>query len=445
VFEAAPLREKGGWHGRSDAVAYASRRIDSRALPHGASSNRDSSSALDRTRLMSEDRAMPTPFDALPGAPWSAQVLRADLDLLSIEFHVGFSSESLLRKGGSKARRRRLQDAFEAEARSRAELFRFRPFKADVAVQVDIHAPGHGQQPLMPDVVKAHLDALEGIAYDNDRQVGHLLVHRHAWDHPMLGSLSSSRSDDEEAGKLSVFVSVGLLAAYTRLYDRMFRREIFRRNPHSPVRTDWRVADELRLGWKKGQARGAASDSFEFDEELRLLGRSMLGDIDRPGPLSVDMRRAFKVFPAHRVQRALRASLGATFVLPLAGQGPGSSDRWVSEVDSVFERHRQRRGMARASLKSFVALDIAARGESLHGKDLDNLARGVVDRFERAFCIRPGTVSCYRVYRAVGTPRGVQVRVMSESRMLALEIALGETRAEMVQRLDRLDARTTTA
>jgi hypothetical protein len=374
-------------------------------------------------------------------------VLRADLDLLSVELHVGFSSESLLRKGGHKARRRRLQDAFEAEAKSMAELLRFRPLKDDVAVQVDIHAPGHGQQPLMPDVVKAHLDALEGIAYHDDRQVGHLLVHRRAWDHPMLQSLSSSRRDEPEAvAKPSVFVSVGLLEAYTRLYDRMFRREIFRRRPHSPLRAEWTAADEVRLGWRKAQAKGAGSDAFAFDEELRLVGRSMLSDIDRPGALSVDMRRAFKVFPAHRVQSVLRAPLGATFVLPLAGQESGSSDRWGRDVDAVLERHRQRRGLAKSgALRSFVALDIAVRGESLNGKDLDNLARRIVERFESTFCIRPATVSCYRVYRAVGTPRGVQVRVMSESRMLALEIAMGEARTRMVEHLGTREAKPTSS
>lgn len=366
-------------------------------------------------------------------------MLRAELDLLAVELSVFFEGDSLLRKGGNKARRQRLQDDFEAEAKRIADLLKFMPLKDDVAVQMDIHAPGRRQQPLMPDVVKAHLDALEGIAYDDDRRVGHLLVHRRAWDHPMLDSLPSAPGDNaSEVDNPSVFVTVGLLEAYTRLYDRMFRHEIFRRRPHSPLRSEWRMADEVRLGFKKGQARGDSSASFAFDEELRLVGRSMLGDIDRPGPLSVDMRRAFKLFPAHRVQQALRAPLGGTFILPLAGQEPGSSDRWAIDVEAILERHRRHRGMPKASLTSFVALDIAARGESLNGKDLDNLARGVVDRFESVFCTRPGTVSCYRVYRAVGTPRGVQVRVMSDARMLALEIAMTDTRALMVDRLRTL-------
>jgi hypothetical protein len=198
---------------------------------------------------------MPGLFDHLPGAPWSAAVLRAELDLLAVELSVFFESDGLLRKGGNKARRQRLQDDFEAEARKMADLLGFGPLERDVAVQLDIHAPGHRQQPLMPDVVKAHLDALEGIAYDNDRRVGHLLVHRRAWDHPLLDALSAAPGDDpSEDDNPSVFVKVGRLEAYTRLYDRMFRREIFRRRPHSPLRSEWTMADEVRLGFKKGQA-----------------------------------------------------------------------------------------------------------------------------------------------------------------------------------------------
>jgi hypothetical protein len=64
--------------------------------------------------------------------------------------------------------------------------------------------------------------------------------------------------------------------------------------------------------------------------------------------------------------------------------------------------------------------------------DIDNLARLIITRFENAYCVRPGTVASYRAYQAVGLPEGVQVRVMSDTRMLGLEIALGETRGHMV-------------
>jgi hypothetical protein len=93
--------------------------------------------------------------------------------------------------------------------------------------------------------------------------------------------------------------------------------------------------------------------------------------------------------------------------------------------------------MTRAPLRSWVALDIAVRGETIDGMDLDNLARLIITRFEKAYCVRPGTVASYRAYQAVGSPEGVQVRVMSDTRMLDMEIALGETRRQMVDVIHR--------
>jgi hypothetical protein len=88
--------------------------------------------------------------------------------------------------------------------------------------------------------------------------------------------------------------------------------------------------------------------------------------------------------------------------------------------------------MASSRLRSWVSLDIAVRGASIDGKDLDNLARQIITRFEKTNCVRAGTVTSYRAYRAVGSPKGVQVRIMSDARMLDLEIALSETRNQMV-------------
>src|ERR671926_121133 len=58
------------------------------------------------------------------------------------------------------------------------------PFPPDVqvAVQLDLHHPHADNQPHIPGVVKAYLDALEGVAYENDRQVSCLTVHRRALD-----------------------------------------------------------------------------------------------------------------------------------------------------------------------------------------------------------------------------------------------------------------------
>lgn len=285
----------------------------------------------------------------------------------------------------------------------------------------------------MPGVVKAHLDALNGIAYDDDRRVKHLVVHRYAWDHPWLADLR--KFDEQPSGTTpNVFIVVGLLEAYTRLYDRMFRREIFRRDSSSPMRRNWTARDEVSHSWKTGQG-----EINPVAAEQRLLERQAFADIDRPGPLSDDMRRAFMVLPAHRVQQVLRRPPGGTFLLDLPGQEPGSSKQWVASTDAIMERERKRGSTPRGALSSFVALDIAVRGDSLHGKDLDNLAHAVIERFEPIFCVHRGTVSGYRVYSAVGGPTGVQVRVVSESQMLQLEIALGDTRAAMLDRLAELE------
>jgi hypothetical protein len=144
------------------------------------------------------------------------------------------------------------------------------------------------------------------------------------------------------------------------------------------------------------------------------------------------MRRAFRLLPAHVLHSALRGLSGSRLVLPLPGQGEGTGSIWDREVDRRIRKHRRHRLMARSPLRGWVALDIAVRGASTDGKDLDNLARALIKRFESAYCIRPGTVTSYRAYRAVGSPEGVQVRIMNDVKMLGLEIALAETRGSMV-------------
>ncbi len=228
------------------------------------------------------------------------------------------------------------------------------------------------------------------------------------------------------------------LEAYTRLYDRTFRQTFWKRGADRlPWRNTWGPRDEIKLAKLKAE-RKRLRDSEETEqidaliasyEERRLL-QGPLADIDRPGPLSDDMRRASKVVPSHRIQWPLRLVQGATFLLPLRGTGPGSNDAWQGEVSERLAKHRRRRRMAQAPLTTFVALDIAVRGESVDGKDLDNLAHSILVPFERAFCVRPGTVVCNRAYRAVGFPEGVQVGVLNEGRILQLEATLGETRAK---------------
>lgn len=346
---------------------------------------------------------------------------------------VFYESDHLLRKDSP---RFPVQEAaFRQEAREFVvQVLDREPFDCGVAVHVHITAPeSRQQQPMMPRVVKAHLDALEGIAYHDDRQVEHLLVYRHGLDHPWLSGLEP-RDDPRGA---SVFISVRPVTTYTRLYDTAFRRTIYKRE--SPWWRDRTFEDDRRWGRLRGQRIGMAltgQDTTAIDravavEDEHRLTDTPLADLDRPGPLSDDMRRAQKVVPTHRMIGRVRRWYGSTFHLPLRGQGTGTSDDWNQTVRDELERHSRRQLMARRRLESFVALDIAVRGTSVDGKDLDNLAHSILVPFEERFCVRQGTVRCYRAYSAVGGPEGVQVRIMGETRMMDLEIALSEVWEDM--------------
>lgn len=91
------------------------------------------------------------------------------------------------------------------------------------------------------------------------------------------------------------------------------------------------------------------------------------------------------------------------------------------ELATVFAQTR-----AGLPFRGFVALDIAVRGESLEGKDLDNLAHSILIPLEETLCVRRGTVLGYRVYTAAGQPEGVQVRIIDHSRLLDLNATLHE-------------------
>jgi hypothetical protein len=73
--------------------------------------------------------------------------------------------------------------------------------------------------------------------------------------------------------------------------------------------------------------------------------------------------------------------------------------------------------------------------------------------FEEQLCVARGTVASYRVHEAVGEPAGVHIRVLDDSRLLSLEIAMARARTptrserllerleEFTERLDELAER----
>lgn len=144
------------------------------------------------------------------------------------------------------------------------------------------------------------------------------------------------------------------------------------------------------------------------------------------------MSRRLRTFKVHRLlplpqlHWRLRQRHGALMLLPLRGKGPGTNDVWKCAVRQTLDAFRERPGLP---FKGFVALDVAVRGESLSGKDLDNLVHGFLIPFEEKLCVARGTVASYRAYEAVGEPHGIQVRVLDESRLLTLEICLARARS----------------
>ena len=109
--------------------------------------------------------------------PASHQAMERDLDLLASEVMILVQPEKLLRKPkkGQGAGFRVRRDAFREDARRQMQELGRRKFHAPmpVSVQLEIQVPDGPQQPLMPSVVKAYLDALQEIVYDDDRQIEH--------------------------------------------------------------------------------------------------------------------------------------------------------------------------------------------------------------------------------------------------------------------------------
>lgn len=349
-------------------------------------------------------------------------------------------SDKLLRKPKSSAQRRRFpveEAAFKDAALQQVADQGFALLREPVAVHVHVHAPARGNQPQLPPVVKAYLDALEGIAYEDDRQVEHLLVRQDALQHPMMDGFEP---EDGDFGKAAVFIQIEPVEAYRDRFDRAVRTTFWRRGP-SPWKRAWTMRKEFKLQRLRSQLNASPAGSKEASElllremEEERLTDGVLADIDRPGPPAPGSRFVHERFPTHRLIWDVRRKSGAAFLLPPSGQGPGSSEPWLKSLKDKLDDF----AAANVGLPfgGFVALDIAVRGASLHGKDLDNLAHAILEPFEEALCVRRGTVVGFRAYTATGEPKGVQVRVIDHTRLLSLDVVLGEmdTRVSFAERI----------
>lgn len=310
--------------------------------------------------------------------------------------------------------------AFREDVREQARGLGFEQLEVPVAVSLSMSPPVAGQPPQLPKVVKAYLDALEGIAYANDRQVEYLQVRQDGLAHPMMDGYTPEPDDDDEA---FIFIEVEPVVDYTERYDRAVRRALIKRD--LPWWPEWSASDEARLIKLRRQMQAEGENASEglrevirMDEERRLTD-GVLADIDRPGPLPEASAAVHRVLPIQRFLRWARRRGGATFWIPLLGQERGSSVAWNAALADALDQFVQRG--SGLPLKGFIALDIAVRGQSLEGKDLDNLAHSVLIPFEQQLCVRRGTVIGYRAYSAPGKPDGIQVRVMDSGRLPSWE------------------------
>jgi hypothetical protein len=340
----------------------------------------------------------------------------------------------MLRKPG----RAKELDAVRAQLADDASALAFQRLRGTVAVSLSLHPPVTGrQQPELPKVVKAYLDALETIAYDDDRQVEYLQVRENSMRHPMLDGYVPSEDD---LGEASIFIEVEPVEDYTERYDRAVRASMLKRRP--PWWPEWSIRDGIELVRSRSELRRTpAPDRGPLRElvrslEERQLTDGVLADIDRPGPLPAAAEAVHRLLRLQRFHRATRRRSGAAFWISLRGGPRDSTAAWNDELHDALAQFKRR--SVGLPLRGFLALDIAVRSTSLEGKDLDNLAHSILVPFEEALCVRRGTVIGYRVYTAPGDPEGVQLRVLDSNRLLELDIALGEVRGKptLQQRID---------
>lgn len=344
-----------------------------------------------------------------------------------IFFH---ESERLLRKKPSRHRREAnavLESEFKRAAVEDVALFDFDCLEGPVSVFLHIHEPATGDSPLIPPVAKAYIDALQGIVYADDRQVEHLLVRHDAHQHPMLSGVTDEDDAVEDHGA-AVYIDVEPIEDYAARYDRAYGKGLWRRGS-TPFRATWVVRRDRKLRelrWRKRMGTEVNESLVRAYEEEKLRD-GFLADIDRPGPLPEVTQKIHRFLPLPRLHHFLRRRAGAMLILPLPGEGTGSGDVWRRARDAVLDEFAATR--SGLPFGGFVGLDIAVRGQSLHGKDLDNLAHSLLIPVEEKLCVGRGTVVDYRVYTAVGDPEGIQLRIIDHLRLLELTMLLHEAEA----------------
>lgn len=345
-------------------------------------------------------------------------------------------------KGRSQARRQEhlLEDA-RSQLRTAMRASRRRAFRGEVSVELTIVAPDDVVAPSAPKSVKRYLDALNGIAYADDRQISHLLVRRFADDHPYRRrSSSASRSTSFARARPSVRVSVMPLRLYVADYDRAFTGCALTARRHDDELDDERAYEDGRelsrlyeereqdaegegiYGFGNSQLvdrlRGLREAQIRQLEVNRLL-RQQPDRYDRPDP-APDRHLGLRG-PENDVAMLLRRDgIPGTIWLPplLTARRESEGEPWARLARSQLTAHREEWGPI---LPDFfdqpIALDIAIFGADINTHDIDNVAHAVLQNFEKLYCQdRRGTVITYRVYRRNGEQSGIRVQLMTAER-----------------------------
>lgn len=395
---------------------------------------------------------------------------------------VKLVSDDLLRKPSTAVQARRMRalaDDLAEQARHQTRSRARRPFRGDVAVEIDLHAIGVQQPAASPPAVKAYLDLLQGIVYRDDSCIACLRVTRHAKDNPLFRGVpedwtysgATPRFPHGPKSHVEVRITIQPLRTYVADVDRLFRlrEKVFEDrygdaldadgaeffgNLFDHFEDDNRL-DELREEERdESERRGLYAPGGLFDAhpelaanlsqmrkaEVRALRRKLLldggpGPLDRPGPPPAITRLLWHSNPnlkrldSHDIFGAGRFRLPYPAGIPVGVPWRQQVRRELAEVHSRWR-------ILDVLIGAPLALDIAVRGPA-GGKDLDNLARDVVVPFEEVVCAnRRGTVASYRVYRAApesGVP-GVRLLVTGDERLDSFERALTTARQWLLMR-----------
>ncbi len=333
------------------------------------------------------------------------------------------NTSELLRIGDNRRQRReqqKLLDEARVQIATSMHTTHRRAFRGEVSVELDIFAADGVEPPSAPKSVKRYLDALKGIVYGDDRQVGHLLVRRFAPDHPHARR-TATRDIRVPREVPSVYIIVMPLSLYVADYDRVFarREDLIRRTGD----LDGDGAALFQDEWGDDHERDELDDLYEersddlHGEEVYSLGNPEMADrmrsfrekritelqgklilrqrpdrYDRPGAdLAARDAELLSSTCLSHVHEWDRYELpGTTWLPPLLTRPRRSGEpSWSELARGELEIHRARWPILPAVFDRPLALDIAIHGARTTAHDIDNVAHTILKAFEELYNTAP--------------------------------------------------------